>query len=137
MELIDEVSDADELRPWKLGQEIGRGATGVVYAATDVETGEKRAIKLILPAGHPATGEEAHMLREIDTCVTLRHPNMVRGYAGGGWAVDISSSWNCAMVAASSQRSPGMGHCQQNRRRQYFLTCSRNLSTHIPCERAR
>jgi serine/threonine protein kinase len=83
VELIDEVSDADELRPWKLGREIGRGASGVVYAATDVETGEKRAIKLILPAGRPANSEDAHVLREIDTCVTLRHPSVVRGYAGG------------------------------------------------------
>jgi serine/threonine protein kinase len=81
--LIDEVIGADELRPWKLGQEIGRGATGVVYTATDRETGEKRAVKLIRPDGRPDGNADVYVRREIGNCVSLRHASVVRSFAGG------------------------------------------------------
>lgn len=84
VDLIDEMSGADELRPWELGDEIGRGANGVVYAAVDRVTGERRAVKLIRPDSRPDGSDDAYVLREIGHCVSLKHPSLVRTYAGGG-----------------------------------------------------
>lgn len=83
VDLIDEVQDADELRPWLIGKEIGKGATGVVYAATQRASGQRRAIKLMRPASEPDSGADAYVRREISNCASLRHPNVVRAYAGG------------------------------------------------------
>lgn len=83
MDLIDEVQDADELRPWLIGQQIGMGATGVVHAAIDRASGQQRAIKLMRPACEPDSGADAYVRREISNCASLVHPNVVRAYAGG------------------------------------------------------
>jgi serine/threonine protein kinase len=80
---LDEFEHADELGPWQIGQEIGRGSNGVVHAATDRATGEKRAVKLLRPDGHADAAGDALVLREIDHCIALRHPGVVRSYAGG------------------------------------------------------
>jgi serine/threonine protein kinase len=83
VDLIDEFEHADELRPWQIEQEIGRGSNGVVHAAIDRVTGEKRAVKLLRPDGHADAAGDALVLREIGHCIALRHSSVVRSYAGG------------------------------------------------------
>lgn len=79
MSLVDEIRAAPELRRWSIGTELGRGGMGTVYHATDRETGEPCALK-ILSAG---TDAAAHVRREMDNSRLLEHPNIVRTHATG------------------------------------------------------
>ena len=83
MELIQDVCDAPELRAWKLGPELGRGATGIVHVAADRATGARRAIKFVCPSEEPDGVTDARIRREIDNCLSLQHTNVVRSYSGG------------------------------------------------------
>ena len=83
MDLIDEIRDAPELRAWEFGPELGRGATGTVHAATERATGARRAIKLVRANDQPDGVADARVRREIDNCLSLLHPNVVRGFCGG------------------------------------------------------
>jgi serine/threonine protein kinase len=79
MAVIDDIREAPELRRWLVGAEIGHGGMGIVYHATDQQTGEPCALK-ILAAGADAS---AHMQREIENSRRLNHPNIVRTHTGG------------------------------------------------------
>ncbi len=64
---------------YRLVRELGRGATGVVYLARDVELDRDVAIKLLHP--HLAGGEQQVALdrffHEARVMASLRHPNVV------------------------------------------------------------
>ena len=62
-----------------LVREIGRGATGVVYVARDVELERDVAVKLLHPHLAAATTAEAcaRFFEEARTSASLRHPNIV------------------------------------------------------------
>ncbi len=64
---------------YRLMQELGRGATGVVYRARDLELDRDVAIKLLHP--HLAAAEQAGALarffHEARVTASLRHPNIV------------------------------------------------------------
>ncbi|KAJ1623551.1 kinase-like domain-containing protein [Pavlovales sp. CCMP2436] len=70
------VGDVEFLVPprYKLGALLGRGAYGVIAAATDVQTGERVVVKRLAAYGHPielqATLRELLILRHI-----RRHPH--------------------------------------------------------------
>ncbi len=63
--------------------ELGRGGMGRVYKAQDLELGEVVAIKTLLAPGDGGTGEEARLLREVQICRRISHPNVVRVYDVG------------------------------------------------------
>ncbi|TVT55841.1 serine/threonine protein kinase [Amycolatopsis rhizosphaerae] len=79
MAFVDDLRDVPELAQWLIGEEIGRGGMGVVYAATDQDTGEPCALKIITTGPDAA----AHVRREIENSRQLEHPNIVRTHAGG------------------------------------------------------
>ena len=79
MSVIDDIREAPELHRWLIGAELGHGGMGIVYHATDRETGERCALK-ILTAGADAA---AHVRREIENSRRLEHPNIVRTHASG------------------------------------------------------
>jgi len=79
MAVIDDLRDAPELARWRIGDELGRGGMGVVHAATDRETGEPCALKLITTG----SGAGALVRREIENSRRLDHPNVVRTHASG------------------------------------------------------
>ncbi|NUT47315.1 MAG: serine/threonine protein kinase [Saccharothrix sp.] len=79
MSADDDPRDALELAGWRIGPELGRGAMGVVHAATDRVTGEPCAVKLI--RGGPAV--TGHVAREVENSRSLDHPNIVRAFAHG------------------------------------------------------
>lgn len=83
MEPIDDIRDASELADWELGSELGRGAIGTVYLATERATGKKCAIKLMRPGTEPDEVADARVRREIANCLALRHAHVVGAYAGG------------------------------------------------------
>jgi tetratricopeptide (TPR) repeat protein/predicted Ser/Thr protein kinase len=74
----------EPLAPAKIGRftvlrELGRGGTGVVYAAYDEELERKVAVKLLHPESSPGSQAEARtrLLREAQAMARLSHPNIV------------------------------------------------------------
>jgi serine/threonine protein kinase len=74
---------APEAARWTIGDELGRGAFGAVYAAVDTADGTPRAVKVLLPQGHVAPDADRLLQREIDNLATLDHPNVLRQHASG------------------------------------------------------
>jgi len=68
--------------------ELGRGGMGRVYKAHDRELNETVAIKTVLSQLGDKPREEERLLREIQICRRITHPNVVRvfdmGRFGGG-----------------------------------------------------
>ena len=60
--------------------ELGRGGMGRVYKARDHELGEIVAIKTLLTSSDGGVGDEARLLREVQICRRISHPNVVRVY---------------------------------------------------------
>ena len=81
---------ADLLPGYELGAELGRGAWGIVYAATHRLLGRRVAVK-VLPRAFGADPEARHrFLTEARLLATLEHPHVVPvfDYAeGSGWCV--------------------------------------------------
>lgn len=66
--------------------EIGQGGMGTVYKARDVELDEIVAIKTVRAPEEGGGGEEARLLREVQICRRISHPNVVRVYDLGRFA---------------------------------------------------
>ena len=73
----------EQLGPYRIVRELGRGGMGIVYEATRPETGEPAAVKLLsAPLSHDDTFRE-RFEGEIETLRKLRHPNIVRLFGFG------------------------------------------------------
>ncbi|MES1242195.1 MAG: serine/threonine-protein kinase [Acidobacteriota bacterium] len=59
---------------------LGRGGMGQVYKAYDRELDETVAIKTLLRPSEDGGPEEARLLREVQICRRISHPNVVRVY---------------------------------------------------------
>ncbi len=68
---------------YQLVEEIGRGATSVVFAATDLATGRAVAVKLTLSEAHGQTARQERWAREARIASALKHPGIVRIYDSG------------------------------------------------------
>jgi tetratricopeptide (TPR) repeat protein len=67
--------------------ELGRGGMSRVYKARDLELGEIVAIKTLLaPKEGEGSAEETRLLREVQICRRISHPNVVRVYDLGRFA---------------------------------------------------
>ena len=62
----------------ELGAELGRGASGVVYAGTLASSGHPVAVKIVAPRGPRSTREIERALQEAELCWALNHPHIVR-----------------------------------------------------------
>lgn len=60
-----------------VGQRLGSGGCGVVYAAVDRQLGRQVAIKLLLPATGFSRRARARLEREAQVLAKLSHPNVV------------------------------------------------------------
>lgn len=59
--------------------ELGKGGMGRVYKAKDLDLGEMVAIKTVLTPAEGGTGaDEERLLREVQICRRVSHPNVVR-----------------------------------------------------------
>jgi serine/threonine-protein kinase len=67
----------------RIEEQLGRGATGVVYRAVDVELGRTVALKLVHPelAGNPHY--RMRFTREVQLVAGLDHPNVIHVWRSG------------------------------------------------------
>ena len=65
------------IREWTFHEEIGRGAIGVIWRATHRFHGGEFAIKALRPERSRQEEIRERFLREANTAVGLRHPNIV------------------------------------------------------------
>ncbi len=77
----------DELPPgyvlldrYEIQEELGKGGMGRVYRAMDRELEEMVAIKTLLQLAKQGSEEEARLVREVQICRRITHPNIVRIY---------------------------------------------------------
>ena len=73
----------DQLGPYRIGRQIGRGGMGTVYQGTNLETGQPAAIKVLSPRLAVEEGFRDRFETEIATLKKLKHPNIVRLYGFG------------------------------------------------------
>ncbi len=62
---------------YRIDGEIGRGGMGRVYRAVDEELDEAIALKVLLRSDDDANGE-SRLIREVQICRRITHPNIVR-----------------------------------------------------------
>mmetsp|Transcript_44110 Transcript_44110/g.139184 ORF Transcript_44110/g.139184 Transcript_44110/m.139184 type:complete len:811 (-) Transcript_44110:902-3334(-) len=137
-ELFDNAyQGGDIIGPYRLLRTLGKGAEGVVKLANNVETGEKKAVKIIR-RGNVASMSRVD--REVEAMVMLNHPAvvsvnevletessifLVMEYCAGGHIEDYISPTRPMSEAAArfyfSQLLDGMLYCHQQ------CVCHRDL----------
>ena len=73
----------ENLGPYRIVRELGRGGMGTVYEAVDRETAEPAAIKLLAPHLAGDGNFRERFAAEIETLRKLRHPRIVRLFGFG------------------------------------------------------
>ncbi|MGD9721299.1 MAG: serine/threonine protein kinase [Pirellulales bacterium] len=73
----------EQLGPYRLGKQLGKGGMGTVYEARELESGEAAAIKVLSPSLAAEEGFRVRFEAEIESLKKLRHPNIVRLYGYG------------------------------------------------------
>ncbi|MDC0720347.1 serine/threonine-protein kinase [Nannocystis bainbridge] len=88
--LLGEPAPALRLGRYVVGERIGAGGMGVVYAGHDPELGRKVAIKLVRPdrVGAGSAGRE-RLLREAQAMAKISSPHAVTVYEAGTWGEQV------------------------------------------------
>ncbi len=73
----------EQLGPYRISRQIGRGGMGTVYQGFNIETGQPAAIKVLNPRLAVEEGFRERFETEIETLKKLKHPNIVRLYGFG------------------------------------------------------
>jgi serine/threonine protein kinase len=73
----------EQLGPYKIIRQLGRGGMGTVYEGVLRDTGEPAAIKILSATLAHDDGFRERFKSEIETLRKLRHPNIVRLYGFG------------------------------------------------------
>jgi len=73
----------EQLGPYRIGRQLGRGGMGTVFEAVDLDTDEPAAVKLLAPALAAEEGFRERFQAEIETLRKLNHPNIVRIFGFG------------------------------------------------------
>ena len=81
-ELLDSLSE-EFIPGYRLGKELGRGAMGVVYEATQKKLGRKVALKVVNPSLSSNADYVRRFKREAQTLAKLNHPHIVQVYDFG------------------------------------------------------
>ncbi len=72
-----------KIGPFAIDKELGSGAMGTVYRATNTETGQRVALKVMAPGVGSSETALARFKREAAILKQLEHPNIVRILASG------------------------------------------------------
>jgi serine/threonine-protein kinase len=73
----------EQLGPYRIVAELGRGGMGIVYEGVNLETGEPAAIKLLSAVLAQEGSFRDRFEAEIETLKKLNHPNIVRLFGFG------------------------------------------------------
>ena len=73
----------EQLGPYRIGRQLGKGGMGTVYAAVDVQTNSPAAIKVLAPQLAMQAGFRERFEAEIESLKKLHHPNIVQLYGYG------------------------------------------------------
>lgn len=68
---------------YKILSELGRGGMGAVYKAQQTDLDRVVALKVLLKGGKNEERSRARFLREIEICMRLSHPNIIRVFDHG------------------------------------------------------
>ncbi|HEX4132629.1 MAG TPA: protein kinase [Pirellulales bacterium] len=68
----------ETLGPYRIGEPLGRGGMGTVYAAVDAATGEPAAVKVLSALLGREEGFRDRFAAEVESLCKLRHANIVR-----------------------------------------------------------
>jgi tetratricopeptide (TPR) repeat protein len=80
---IRDRASPGRIERYKIGERIGEGGMGVVYAAYDPELHRDVALKLIRGAESDSNAEHARLLREAQAMARVSHPNVIAVYDAG------------------------------------------------------
>jgi putative nucleotidyltransferase with HDIG domain len=80
--LADDI-EGSRIGDYRVGAQIGHGATGWVYAAEHVQTGRPAAFKLLRSEFTAHEGMVARFLKEARAINAVGHPNIVQVYGTG------------------------------------------------------
>ncbi|WP_170135658.1 serine/threonine-protein kinase [Nannocystis exedens] len=82
--LFGEAPETVKIGRFRVGETLGHGGMGVVYAADDEQLDRRVALKVIRPeVVAEAPGEQGRLLREARALARLSHPNVVQVYEVG------------------------------------------------------
>ncbi|REK27160.1 MAG: serine/threonine protein kinase [Planctomycetota bacterium] len=73
----------EKLGPYTIGEKLGAGGMGTVYAAVNSDTGQEAAVKVLAPALAMQRGFRERFESEIESLKKLRHPNIVNLFGYG------------------------------------------------------
>ena len=73
----------EQLGPYRLGKQLGRGGMGAVYEAVETQTGDEAAVKVLSPHLAADEGFRVRFEAEIESLKKLRHPHIVRLFGYG------------------------------------------------------
>lgn len=75
--------ELEQLGPYRLGRQLGKGGMGAVYAGVDAATGQHVAVKALAPQLAMAEGFRERFEAEIESLKKLQHEGIVRLYGYG------------------------------------------------------
>jgi serine/threonine-protein kinase len=64
--------------PYEILRELGKGAAGTVYVASDMRSGAEVAVKILADELSARDQRRARLRKQLDLVRTLDHPNVVR-----------------------------------------------------------
>ena len=85
-----ELKPGTQIDHYVVIRELGRGATGVVYLAEDVQLSRKVALKLLYPDGFGDFSMRERVLREARAASALNHPQIVTIYEVIRWGEGLA-----------------------------------------------
>ena len=71
------------LAHYRIGEEIGKGESGMTFKAVDTHDNRTLALKVMQPAFSKDEDEMQRFVRAMKTMMPLRHPNIVQLYSAG------------------------------------------------------
>ncbi|MCE9555135.1 MAG: serine/threonine protein kinase [Planctomycetes bacterium] len=73
----------EQLGPYRIGRQLGKGGMGTVYAAVDTQTNAPAAVKVLAPQLAMQAGFRERFEAEIESLKKLHHPNIVQLFGYG------------------------------------------------------